>query len=199
MCNDREGNLITDKSQVARRWKQHFEVVLNGEEGRRVVEGNRIEIGEYGQAADPPTLDEVKNACKELKTHKAAGKDGLPAELFKVGSERLCSAIHQIILRVWSEEQLPTDWLEGLICPIYKKGHRLDCSNYRGITLLNSAYKILSRILFLTEAVAGSLCWRIPMRFSSGAIYNGPDVYLETDSRPVLRTQLANASSVHRL
>ena len=48
MCNDREGNLVTDKSQVARRWKQHFEVVFNGDEGRRVVEGNRIEIGEDG-------------------------------------------------------------------------------------------------------------------------------------------------------
>ncbi|XP_055548204.1 uncharacterized protein LOC129731867 [Wyeomyia smithii] len=160
MCNYKDGNLITDKSQVARRWKQHFEVVLNGEEGRRVVVGNRIEIGEDGQAVDPPTLDEVKNACKELKNNKAAGKDDLPAELFKVGSERLCSAIHQIILRVWSEEQLPTDLLEGLICPIYEKGHRLECSNYRGITHLNSAYKILSRILFqrlrpLQEAFVG--------------------------------------------
>ena len=65
--NDREGNLITDTSQVARRWKQHFEVVLNGEEGRRVVGGNRIEIGEDGQVVDPPILDEVKNACGTTK------------------------------------------------------------------------------------------------------------------------------------
>ncbi|XP_055525883.1 uncharacterized protein LOC129718811 [Wyeomyia smithii] len=99
-------------------------------------------------------------AIGELKNDKAAEKDGISAELLKAGSERLYYAIHQIILRIWADEQMPNDWLEGLICPIYKKGHRLDCGNYRGITLLNSAYKVLSRILFfrlrpLTESFVG--------------------------------------------
>ncbi|XP_038116806.1 uncharacterized protein LOC119769006 [Culex quinquefasciatus] len=68
--------------------------------------------------------------------------------------------LHQIILRIWCEEQLPTDWLDGLVTPIYKKGQRLDCANYRGITILNAAYKVLSRILWsklrpMTETFVG--------------------------------------------
>lgn len=119
-----------------------------------------MRIASDGQAVEPPTQEEVKKAISELKNGKAAGKDGIPAELLKAGSERLHDEIHRIILRIWSDEQMPEDWLEGLICPIYKKGHRLDCSNYRGITLLNSAYKVLSRILFfrlrpLTESFVG--------------------------------------------
>lgn len=113
-----------------------------------------------GLAVDPPTLEEVTKAVKQLKNGKSAGKDGLPAKLFKHGSLRTIEILHQIILRIRCEEQLPYDWLDGLITPIYKKGQRLDCANYRGITILNSAYKILSQILWnklrpMTETFVG--------------------------------------------
>ncbi|WP_171479374.1 reverse transcriptase domain-containing protein, partial [Acinetobacter baumannii] len=35
-----------------------------------------------------------------------------------------------------------------LIHPVYKKGDRLDCANFRAITVLNATNKILSRILY---------------------------------------------------
>jgi hypothetical protein len=42
---------------------------------------------------------------------------------------------------------LPQQWKESIIIPICKRGDKTDCSNYRGISILSTAYKILSNIL----------------------------------------------------
>jgi hypothetical protein len=44
-------------------------------------------------------------------------------------------------------EKLPDQWKESIILPVHKKGDRTDYSNYRGISLLSTSYKILSNIL----------------------------------------------------
>ena len=98
MCNDKDGNLLTDKPTVAARWKEHFQALLNGEEPDEQSR-NRMTIMSDEQAVEPPTQEEVKKAISELKNGKAAGKDGIPAELLKAGSERLYYAVHQIILK----------------------------------------------------------------------------------------------------
>jgi len=47
---------------------------------------------------------------------------------------------------MWEDEQMPMDW-EETIYPIYEKGDRSVCSNYRLITLLNVTYKIFTSLL----------------------------------------------------
>ena len=42
---------------------------------------------------------------------------------------------------------MPEEWKELIIVPIYKKGDKTDYSNYRGIPLLPTTYKIASNIL----------------------------------------------------
>jgi hypothetical protein len=43
---------------------------------------------------------------------------------------------------------MPTDWNLSIICSVHKKGDIMECSNYRGVSLLNAAYNILSNIHF---------------------------------------------------
>jgi hypothetical protein len=44
---------------------------------------------------------------------------------------------------------LPEHWKESITVPIYKKGDKTDCSNYREISLFSTAYIMLSNIPLL--------------------------------------------------
>ena len=55
----------------------------------------------------PPSLDEIASAIKQHKSNKSAGSDGLAAELFKMGPKRLTVEMHQLIVKIWEQEELP--------------------------------------------------------------------------------------------
>jgi sorting nexin-29 len=80
------------------------------------------------------------------KPHKAPGKHGIPAELLKQG-ESLMQTLHRLVCKIWNEDEVPCDWRNSIICPIYKKGGKLMCDNYRGISLLPTTYKIVTYII----------------------------------------------------
>jgi hypothetical protein len=86
-------------------------------------------------------------AIGKLKSYKSPGTDQIPTELIKAGGETLYSEIQRLICSIWNKEELPQQWKESIIVPIYKKDDKADCNNYRAISLLSTAYKILSNIL----------------------------------------------------
>ena len=106
---------------------------------------------------EPPSLEEVKTAVKKMQAHKASGIDGLPAELYKYGGDQLLEKLTSLFTLCWEEGEVPGDLRGAVIVSLYKnKGEKSDCSNYRGVTLLSIAVKILARVLLnrLIPAIA---------------------------------------------
>jgi hypothetical protein len=77
-----------------------------------------------------PSIVKVQIAIGKLKSYKSPGADQIPAELIKAGGEILNSEIHRLTCSIWNKEELPQQWKEYIIVPIYKKGDKTDCNNY---------------------------------------------------------------------
>jgi hypothetical protein len=71
--------------------------------------------------------------------------------LLKNGGRTLKQKLYKVRLKIQDKEQLPTQWNEGIVCPVYKKGDRLKYNNYRPIKLLNIAFKIFAMLLNKTS------------------------------------------------
>jgi hypothetical protein len=57
------------------------------------------------------------------------------------GTERMVERMAELINGVWRGEGFPVD------CHIYKKGEKNRAENYRGITLLNTWFKLYASVL----------------------------------------------------
>lgn len=49
-----------------------------------------------------------------------------------------------MIKELWENGEVPNDWKTAIICPILKKGDLMEITNYRGISFLDTCYKVLS-------------------------------------------------------
>jgi hypothetical protein len=91
-----------------------------------------------------PSTSEVEMAIDKLRRHKSPDTDPISAELIKAGGRTILYEIHKLINSIWNKEESSEQWKESIIVTICKKGDKTECSNYQGISLLSTAYKILS-------------------------------------------------------
>ncbi len=74
-------------------------------------------------------------------------EDGTPAEVYKTGLESLGPWLLRGISKVWLCEAVPNNWSEAVLLPLFKKGDKRICSNYRDISLIDVAAKVFGVIL----------------------------------------------------
>jgi hypothetical protein len=116
MCRAKNGELLTNKNQVLARWKEHFEEHLN--EGSESEQPTRpVDLRDDGVDINLPSREEIEGALKYLKNNN--------------GGPNLVDALHAVIQQAWTGETLPRSWTEDVLCPVYKKGDKLECKNYR--------------------------------------------------------------------
>jgi len=94
------------------------------------------------------TDEEIKRAISHLKPNKAAGPDGFPSEWYKEMKDLLVPMMKASFNHVLKTGVTPPSWKEAVISLIPKEGKdKLECGNYRPISVLNQDYKICTHVL----------------------------------------------------
>ena len=143
---DKNGKMLRGTDEQLNRWQEHFCELLN-----RPAPENPPEIDEAEEdlpiSCDRPTRAEIRKAIGLLRNGKAPGPDEIPAEALKAGSGTMVEKLYHLFGKIWEDEEIPTDWGEGHLIKLSKKGDLGVCLNYRGITLLSVPGKVFNRVI----------------------------------------------------
>ena len=95
----------------------------------------------------PFTVAEMQDAVREIDGQKCRGEDGLSRAFFTTFWEQIHQPLLAAFQHIFSCGQMPEPLASGLICLIPKGGDRQEIRQWRLITLLPTAYKILAKMI----------------------------------------------------
>ena len=93
-------------------------------------------------------IEEVTTAIKQLASNKTPGLNGLTAEFYKVFWCKFGNIFYEPIIDMYNQKKLPLDLKTGVINLLPKPiKHSQFLKNLRPITLLNTDYKIIEKMV----------------------------------------------------
>ena len=115
-----------------------------------LANNNLPEITEEQKEFCNKTISEVEilNSIKGMSNGKSPGSDGLPTDFYKFFWTNIKHLLKDSILYAMNNGELSIEQRRGIITLLPKKHkNRLFLKNWRPITLLNTDYKIIAKIL----------------------------------------------------
>lgn len=138
---DEDGNILTDKNEIAERWKTYCQELYRDSSGKL----SRVPIPEE---KEPSILkDEIRRAIAKLKNNKAPGADEITAEMLKASGEEGVDILYKVCNDIWNNGKWPKDWKKSVFIPLHKKGRTTCCGNHRTISLISHGSKVMLNVL----------------------------------------------------
>ena len=143
---------MRDKGRIRERWVRFFRSLLNSKSDMLDADiPKRLPQHPVANALGiEPTEKEIATAMKAMANAKAVGPDGLPAELLKLGLQQdrtILREVHRLTILIWRQGKVPQQWKDAVVTVLHKKGDKTECGNYRGISLVSHAGKVLLKVV----------------------------------------------------
>ena len=149
---DEEGRLLRDKGRIRERWVRFFRSLLNSKSDMIDADIPKgLPQHPVGSTRGiEPTEEEIATAMKAMANVKTVGPDGILAEILKLGLQpdrTILRELHRLTILIWRLGKVPQQWKDAVITVFHKKGDKTECGNYRGISLVSHAGKVLLKVV----------------------------------------------------
>ena len=137
-------------SEVAELFNQYFVSVFASDQGTPAPERENGQLLDSGLFLTDVILSvsEVEQTLLNLEASKATGPDELPAKILKETAEVIAPLLTELFNKSLRLGCLPEDWKLANIVPVFKKDNKEQAENYRPISLLSIASKVMESCSF---------------------------------------------------
>jgi hypothetical protein len=155
------GEILSETTEIAIEQRNFYEKLYSEkydipEKEIRKAETHFLEETECREVTDeenkildsPINRDEISKALNELSNNKAPGSDGISANFYKFFWAKISSFVSNSIFSCIENKEMSIDQKRGILTLLPKK--EKDCrylKNWRPLSLLNTDYKILAKLL----------------------------------------------------
>ena len=141
----KDGEVVTDPKEQAEILNGQYASVFTRDDG---------DIDVWSESNNLVHLDEiqiteanVRKAIDKLKEQLASGPDGIPARVIKELKEEMVKPLKILFQKSMDDGEIPDEWRDAEVTPIFKKGNKADPANYQPVSLTVIIGKTMERII----------------------------------------------------
>lgn len=150
MClRDENGGSIKDPLVISNMFNSYYSSIAHKTPFSKTFDGDRIYTSRISSRTlflTPTSQEEIIEEISALKSKHSAGFDGISSYILKQVSDLISMPISYLINMSFEEGKFPTTLKKSIIRPLFKKGCKEECGNYRPISLIPTMSKVFERL-----------------------------------------------------
>ena len=144
---------ITNPNHIANTFNSYFSSI--GETLQSKIHSSHLSFTRYLKNPNihslfisPTDSTEIQNLISNLKDGKASGPNSIPTVVLKQLNSEISIVLAKLFNLSFSTGVFPDILKISSVIPLFKKGSKLNCGNYRPISLLSNISKLIEKLMY---------------------------------------------------